>query len=388
MPQNSYDVFISYRRANGAAEARLIRSALVDHGLRVFLDVTDLDKGLFDDALLRCIAVTPNFVVILSPHALDSCVEKGDWLRAEIAHAAAHQRNIVPVMLPGFEFPAQLPDDITTLPRHQAVQYSHVFFEAAVSKILQMVGGPAHGSRMRRVAQGLGIGANWFSFKLLISLALAMAAVMATGYYVHSRSPQVRLQQSVKDLRDQFREAVEALPRSGPGGFTEVDKDVGVILELDPKNGHGLYFSGEAKRIKNQSLFTSKSCVIPEGLADNRGALDAYESDFYRYLDIEKSLPESETGGDYSAETCYARASGYCPQRTAWINHLLANDLYREAALSTDPAIKAEQLRRALSFAETAAQLYRDGQQPGFEQCTPTVALIDAVKQEVASIPK
>jgi hypothetical protein len=47
MIESAYDVFISYRRDKGGAEARLIRAALAERGLRVFLDVTDLSKRHF-----------------------------------------------------------------------------------------------------------------------------------------------------------------------------------------------------------------------------------------------------------------------------------------------------------------------------------------------------
>jgi hypothetical protein len=141
MIESAYDVFISYRRDKGGAEARLIRAALAERGLRVFLDVTDLSKGHFDEALLRYVAATPSFIVILSPDALDPRIQKQeDWMRREVAHAILTGRNIVPVMFPEFEFPAQLPDDIKDLPRHQGVKYSHDFFEAVIDKILRLIG--------------------------------------------------------------------------------------------------------------------------------------------------------------------------------------------------------------------------------------------------------
>jgi hypothetical protein len=99
MIESAYDVFISYGRDKGGAEARLIRAALAERGLRVFLDVTDLSKGHFDEALLRYIAATPSFILILSPDALDPRIQKQeDWMRREVAHAILTGRNIVPVM--------------------------------------------------------------------------------------------------------------------------------------------------------------------------------------------------------------------------------------------------------------------------------------------------
>lgn len=131
-----YDVFISYRRDGGAAEARLVRQALMERGIAVFLDVTDLRKGYFDEELLKRISAAPNFIAVLTPGAMDRCVDAQDWMRQEIAHAIREKRNIVPVIVGEFAFPSTLPDDIVTLPRHQGIQYSHQYFDAMTQSIL------------------------------------------------------------------------------------------------------------------------------------------------------------------------------------------------------------------------------------------------------------
>jgi formylglycine-generating enzyme required for sulfatase activity len=137
MPTGNYHVFISYRRESGSAEARSIRSALQERKLRVFLDVTDLRKGYFDEALLRHIAESPNFIVVLSPNSLDRCVEEEDWLRQEIAHAIKTRRNIIPVLMPGFMFPRELSADIGSLKRYQGLDYSHRYFDAMIAEIVK-----------------------------------------------------------------------------------------------------------------------------------------------------------------------------------------------------------------------------------------------------------
>ncbi len=53
---HKYDLFISYRREGGDATALFLREKLTQRGLRVFLDIIDLYKGYFDEALLCCIA--------------------------------------------------------------------------------------------------------------------------------------------------------------------------------------------------------------------------------------------------------------------------------------------------------------------------------------------
>jgi len=139
MPSDDYDVFISYRRRGGDAQALFIREKLLQKGVRVFLDVTDLKKGYFDQALLTYIADAPNFIVIFSPHSLDRCEDEGDWLRQEIARAVTTKRNIIPVIMAGFVFPRDLPPDIKPMLRFQGVEYSHVYFEAMIGKIAENI---------------------------------------------------------------------------------------------------------------------------------------------------------------------------------------------------------------------------------------------------------
>ena len=133
----NYDVFISYRRDAGHAEARAIRSALRERGVQVFLDVADVRRGYFDEALLRQIADTPNFIVVLSLNSLDRCIDEEDWLRREIAQAIKTRRNIIPILMPGFTFPRELPPDIRNLSRYQGPEYSHRYFDAMIVEIAE-----------------------------------------------------------------------------------------------------------------------------------------------------------------------------------------------------------------------------------------------------------
>ncbi|HVT40082.1 MAG TPA: TIR domain-containing protein [Gemmatimonadaceae bacterium] len=140
---SDYDVFISYRRDGGAAEARLLQSKLNERKIRTFLDVTELGRGYFDDALLKHIEQTPNFLVILSPQSLSRGEHVEDWLRREIAHALATERNVVPLMMPGFTWPAKLPKDLRDLRRHQGLDYSHLYFDAMLQKLVATLDLPA-----------------------------------------------------------------------------------------------------------------------------------------------------------------------------------------------------------------------------------------------------
>ncbi len=137
MPEHRFDVFISYRRSDSAEVARLLQRCLQDRGLTTFLDVDELGAGHFDDSLLEVIAQAGDFVVILSRDALARCADPNDWLRREIATALRGGKNVVPVLMPGFAFPAPkaLPAELAELPRYQSVTYSHEYFAAMLEKL-------------------------------------------------------------------------------------------------------------------------------------------------------------------------------------------------------------------------------------------------------------
>lgn len=121
-----YDVFISYRREGADGTARLIYDWLKDDGYRVAYDLETLRSGNFDEQILDTIKRCKDFIVVLSPNALDRCSNPEDWVRREVACAIENGINIIPVMLRGFEFPpsSSLPEDIRDLPRKQAIDAS------------------------------------------------------------------------------------------------------------------------------------------------------------------------------------------------------------------------------------------------------------------------
>lgn len=151
-----YDVFISYRRKHAAELAQLIRRALEERGLRVFLDVRELGAGPFDKQLLQRIGRAADFVVILTPGCLDQARQPGDWLTAEIGHAFDTGRNVVPVAAGGFECPPAdaLPPTLVELPRQQWVRYDHEFSDESIERLYRML-------RSRRRESGLALGRGW-----------------------------------------------------------------------------------------------------------------------------------------------------------------------------------------------------------------------------------
>uniref|UniRef100_T1IWY7 TIR domain-containing protein n=1 Tax=Strigamia maritima TaxID=126957 RepID=T1IWY7_STRMM len=88
-PKN-FDIFVSYRRATGKDLASLLKVYLEElkhldgkRNYTVFLDVRNLESGLFDEQLLEVIKNAPIFILLLTPNSLDRCfndVEENDWI--------------------------------------------------------------------------------------------------------------------------------------------------------------------------------------------------------------------------------------------------------------------------------------------------------------------
>jgi len=137
-----YDGFISYRRDNGGDLASLMKIGIELLGNKnLFLDVEELNTGVFDSKLIEIINKSKNFLLILSKNSLDRCNIEGDWLRREIECAISGNKNIIPITTPNFEFPDEkdLPPCIRPILRYNAVKYDHQFRQAAFQKILSFM---------------------------------------------------------------------------------------------------------------------------------------------------------------------------------------------------------------------------------------------------------
>ena len=131
------DAFISYRRDNGYTAAKLMSEKLFsDYGLKCFLDHEQIRAERFDTRLLEAVRDAPYFLLILSPGALDRCLEQNDWVRKEIETAVDLGKRIIPVQCDGFVWPEgiALPDVISSLKCLQRVTFSQEYIEATVER--------------------------------------------------------------------------------------------------------------------------------------------------------------------------------------------------------------------------------------------------------------
>lgn len=118
-----YDIFLSYRRSSFES-AQMIATSLKAKGYRVFFDVESLRGGKFNEQLFDIINNSTDFIVVLPEGALDRCHEPEDWVRKEVCHALNAKKNIIPIMLAGFEWPEEMPDGMEDLKMYQAVKAS------------------------------------------------------------------------------------------------------------------------------------------------------------------------------------------------------------------------------------------------------------------------
>lgn len=143
--EKNLDVFVSYRRSTGSQLASLLKVHLQIRGFSVFIDVERLEAGKFDNNLLESIKSAKNFILVLSPNALDRCIgdqECKDWVHKETVAALASDCNIIPIM-DNFHWPdpEQLPEDMRSIAYFNGIRWIHDYQEACVDKIERFIRG-------------------------------------------------------------------------------------------------------------------------------------------------------------------------------------------------------------------------------------------------------
>jgi hypothetical protein len=167
-----YDVFISYRRLGGDQTAMLIRENLLRRGYSVFFDVDTLRAGDFNTELLRVIDECTDFIIVLPPNALDRCVNEGDFLRIELEQALKRDKNIIPILLNGFEFPDDMPESIQGLRRRNGLKPVNDYFDAYIAKLCEFLK-----SKPKRRPKAL----PWLAAAAIV-VALGIAAALYSGH--------------------------------------------------------------------------------------------------------------------------------------------------------------------------------------------------------------
>lgn len=139
MPVVDKSVFISYRRSDQGLAIAIFKE-LRRRGFDVFIDFDGLGSGDFGRALLENIESRAHFVLLLTEHALNSCLDPEDWFRREVEHAFGTSRNIVSLLVPPFDFGAPavravLAQVLTELPRRNGLLFPPTYFDPAIDRL-------------------------------------------------------------------------------------------------------------------------------------------------------------------------------------------------------------------------------------------------------------
>ena len=173
MKPKKYDIFISYRRDGGEFTPKLLRDRLEAKGYSVFFDVETLRSGDFNTRLYSVIDECKDFLLVLSPNALDRCANEGDWVRYEVERALLKGKNIIPIMLRGFSFPDVLPPSMEPIRLKNGLEANSQFFDAFLDTLLEYLS--AAPQKRRTVA--------W----LLSAAAILLAAAVALTFALRER---------------------------------------------------------------------------------------------------------------------------------------------------------------------------------------------------------
>lgn len=133
-------VFISYRRTN-IPWAVAIAQRLTHSGYDVFFDYTGLASGDFEQVILENIRARAHFLVLLTPSALNACREPRDLFRREIETAIETKRNIVPLLMEGFDFANpeiadKLSGTLSPLRSWNGLRIPAEYFDAAMERLI------------------------------------------------------------------------------------------------------------------------------------------------------------------------------------------------------------------------------------------------------------
>lgn len=150
-----YDIFISYRRDGGEMLAHILYEQLEKRGYAAFQDVETLRSGDFNTALYDVIENCNDFILILSPNSLDRCANADDWVKNEIVCALENKKNIIPVMMRGFEWPETLPEEIQALRFKNGIVASTDYFDQFLSKLASFLSSKAAASPAKRQKHSL-----------------------------------------------------------------------------------------------------------------------------------------------------------------------------------------------------------------------------------------
>src|ERR1700728_55937 len=135
-------VFISYRRSDAGPYARLLKVQLDKHlpGMPVFMDLDSIEAGIDSSAILVAL-IGPKWLTIRDGKGRRRLDAPDDFVRFEIRTALEGGVRVIPVLVDGAKIPKreQLPADLATLARLNALQMSYERFEYDESRLIAVI---------------------------------------------------------------------------------------------------------------------------------------------------------------------------------------------------------------------------------------------------------
>ena len=138
---NNYDIFISYKRKS-LPTANNLYYRLTTRGYSTFFDLEEMGRDNFNVQLLNYIENAKDVFVILEEGSLDACKREDwekDWFCHEIAFALEKKKNIIPILIGGYQMPSEdfFPDKLKELSLKNAPEFNFSFFEAYLNKLVE-----------------------------------------------------------------------------------------------------------------------------------------------------------------------------------------------------------------------------------------------------------
>ena len=266
--QMKYQIFISYRRVGGDALAYLVYEKLSSMGYELFYDIKSLKSGKFNQKLFKIIDECNNILVILSPHGLDNCIYKNDWIRQEIAYAIKKEKNIIPLIMNGFKWPKYLPNDIKELKYFNRINITYDFFEGVTNKIIKnFVFETNKNTNLKHVL-------IWGDFDNGIVEKIISKFNLTSEYYIEVLDEPVEILSKCKDNIDSIIFIVTDVTKLSNNEHTL--ELINLALVNYVRNGGKLICTHDIiyKRTRNSRLQKMFGCTVTEFRATPRNAHD------------------------------------------------------------------------------------------------------------------
>lgn len=282
-----YDIFISYRRSDGFATARLIYDRLERDGYQVAFDMETLQRSDFDVQLYKHIENCRDFITVLSPDALKLRQDpKNDWFRLETAHALKCKKNIIPVFSGNIVLPRKddLPEDISGIITKNGVTVSEEYFAASYKKLCRLL------TSRKRIKPAILFTAFFITALSLITVASCLYAI--TRNISSKTSPtanNIPLESTSNSDNQNIVSEQEVTVE------TEIKQQTEEQSVEDAKS-QGLILSEDGKTLKNCRNKNIKKCIIPDGVT----TIESYA--FYKCTNLKNIIiPNSVTRIEHGA---------------------------------------------------------------------------------------